>query len=187
MVGCRQKHGLIVLLACRCAESLSRAVYHVGARSDMRRESFAFPAADGQSNLMAPLLRALSRQAPKQRWQQEWQQKWQQCDGPERDCTRIKVREYSAQWDYTGGYGTQRRMLHNRRVQVRFLSHLPRIPEFMVITALWRRHNVTALPLFVPYVTSPRATPQVYECGLVGDGCPGAAAAPVAYVQPIPT
>jgi hypothetical protein len=34
--------------------------------------------------------------------------------------------------------------LQNRRLQVRFLSHLPLRPEFMGIAALWLRHNVCA-------------------------------------------
>jgi hypothetical protein len=48
------------------------------------------------------------------------------------DCTRVKARDYSAQWDCTGRYGTQRRDLQNRRLRVRFLSHLPLVnPEFI--------------------------------------------------------
>jgi hypothetical protein len=41
------------------------------------------------------------------------------------DCTLVNEEEYSAQRDCTGRYGTERRDLQNRRVQVRFLSHLP--------------------------------------------------------------
>ena len=32
--------------------------------------------------------------------------------------------------------------LQNRRLQVRFLSHLPCSPEFMVVAALWPQHVV---------------------------------------------
>src|SRR5262249_6622391 len=35
--------------------------------------------------------------------------------------------------------------LQNRRLQVRFLSHLPVAPEFMGITLLWLQHSVCAL------------------------------------------
>jgi len=35
--------------------------------------------------------------------------------------------------------------LQHRRVQVRFLSHLPREPEVMGGTAPWTQHNVRAL------------------------------------------
>jgi hypothetical protein len=31
-------------------------------------------------------------------------------------------------WDSTGWFGTERRDIQNRRLQVRLLSHLPRIP-----------------------------------------------------------
>jgi hypothetical protein len=39
-------------------------------------------------------------------------------------------------WDSTGWFGTERRDIHNRRAQVRFLSHLPREPEFIEAVAL---------------------------------------------------
>ena len=35
--------------------------------------------------------------------------------------------------------------LQNRRLQVRFLSHLPESPEFMGIAASWPQHNMCAL------------------------------------------
>jgi hypothetical protein len=51
----------------------------------------------------------------------------------------MKAREYSAQWDCTGWYGMQRRDLQNRRVQVRFLSHLPfGNPEMKLLQATKR-------------------------------------------------
>ncbi len=64
------------------------------------------------------------------------------------DCTRVQARDYSAQWDCTGLSGTQRRDLQNRRLQVRFLSHLPENPEFMGLSALWLQRNVCALTPF---------------------------------------
>ena len=61
------------------------------------------------------------------------------------DSTALDAREYSALWDCTGLSGTQRRDLQNRRLQVRFLSHLPLTLEFMGVTALSPQTNVSAL------------------------------------------
>ena len=63
--------------------------------------------------------------------------------------------------------------LQNRRLQVRFLSHLPVDPEFMGIAALVvPAHNVCGAPNVIP----PGATPQVHEYGPLGDGLSGPAA-----------
>jgi hypothetical protein len=42
------------------------------------------------------------------------------------------------------------RFLQNRRLQVRFLSHLPLEPEFMRIAASWPQHEVCVV---TPYLT----------------------------------
>jgi len=44
------------------------------------------------------------------------------------DGTLVEAQESQAFWDGIGRYGTQRRDLQYRRVQVRFLSYLPLIP-----------------------------------------------------------
>jgi hypothetical protein len=41
-------------------------------------------------------------------------------------------------WNVTGRHGTPRRVLQNRRLQVRFLSHLPEKSEFMQVAAISR-------------------------------------------------
>jgi hypothetical protein len=41
------------------------------------------------------------------------------------------MERYGTVWDCVGLFGTQRRDLQNRRVQVRFLSHVPRETKFM--------------------------------------------------------
>jgi hypothetical protein len=51
--------------------------------------------------------------------------------------------------------------LQNRRVQVRFLSHLPESAEFMGIAAPQPQHNVCELTRFDPYLTPPGITPRV--------------------------
>ena len=61
-----------------------------------------------------------------------------QRDGTKRDCT--------------GRYGTERRDLHNRRLPVRFLSHLPLNPEFMGGTALSAQRTVHAAHWVMDFV-----------------------------------
>jgi hypothetical protein len=56
-----------------------------------------------------------------------------------------KKREFAAGLDTFGRAWTPRRVLHNRRAPVRFLSHLPEIPEFMGIVVVLDLRNVFAL------------------------------------------
>jgi hypothetical protein len=42
------------------------------------------------------------------------------------------------------------RVLQNRRVQVRFLSHLPKKPEFMKVAAVWLAESVYVDPYLTP-------------------------------------
>ena len=53
--------------------------------------------------------------------------------------------EFKGNLDNLGRPWTARRVLQNRRLQVRFLSHLPRNAEFMGIAAPWPQPNVYAL------------------------------------------
>ena len=56
--------------------------------------------------------------------------------------------ESGADWHLATSPDTTRHAglgLQNRRLQVRFLSHLPRSPEFMGVAAPWPQHNVCAL------------------------------------------
>jgi hypothetical protein len=69
------------------------------------------------------------------RWQR--QQNWQQSPRPEWDSmdqassvraaglSRLRATEIMHNQDVAGRFGTQRLNLQNRRLQVRFLSHLP--------------------------------------------------------------
>jgi len=56
-----------------------------------------------------------------------------------------KKGEFKADLDIRGRVWTARRVLQNRRVQVRFLSHLPVNAEFMWVAALWLQYNMCAL------------------------------------------
>src|SRR5262245_34131166 len=67
---------------------------------------------------------------------------------------------------------TKRGELQNRRLQVRFLSHLPLVPEFMLVAALWPQHNMCVLTPICPQFTPSGATPQISECSPLGDGYP---------------
>jgi hypothetical protein len=62
--------------------------------------------------------------------------------------------------------------LQNRRLQVRFLSHLPRMPEFIGLAAPMAPAHCVCVD---PYVTPPEATPRVSECSTLGDGLLGIA------------
>jgi hypothetical protein len=59
--------------------------------------------------------------------------------------------------------------LHNRRLPVRFLSHLPRKPEFMGFADLWLPQNGCSDPSATP----PRTSPQICERSSLSDGPPG--------------
>ena len=70
-----------------------------------------------------------------------------------------KIGEFEGNLDNLGRPWTLRRVLHNRRVQVRFLSHLPEGPEFTGIAALWPQPISRALtPILALYDTTKSST-----------------------------
>jgi len=52
--------------------------------------------------------------------------------------------------------------LHNRRLQVRFLSHLPRNPEFMQVAATWYAAHIACFdPMRSPFDTTRSNTADI--------------------------
>jgi hypothetical protein len=62
----------------------------------------------------------------------------------------VKFRGFKGNLDIPGRVWTARRVLQNRRMQVRFLSHLPENPQFMGATAIKRVAHFVCIDPFDP-------------------------------------